>query len=314
MKQHKVGLWLYQNDGGNVITTEIVHQLIQKNITPIVVDLNKCFVKNSIVYTEKGEDISSIECLYYMNADEETSYVIDILHCLEQNGVYLINPLSAFLNARDKYLTTLILRKKGFTVPKSIFLNKNNLHLARNFIKEFGEVVKERISHGGHGVTKIASFSELSKFLSNSIHNLQSVYIEEYIEFGQNDIRIEVFDGKYIGAYSRKAKEGDFRTNITSGGVMCPLSPPQECIDIAIKAVEALGLTCSIVDMVISQRDNAIYILEVNSIMGIFVESAMKHSEKSKIKEPDKSYCYDSIKIKVLCDYIYSVVQKDGME
>lgn len=103
-------------------------------------------------------------------------------------------------------------------------------------------------------------------------------------------------------------KTHTFKTNISSGGIMRPCSVSNEQISLAQKAVESLKITTSIVDIV-TDRNKRNYILEVNPIMGIFVEAGMKYSDKSIIKNPDLSYSNDELKLNVLVNYIKQIIE-----
>lgn len=109
------------------------------------------------------------------------------------------------------------------------------------------------------------------------------------------------------GTYARE-KTHTFKTNISSGGIMRPCSVSNEQISLAQKAVESLKITTSIVDIV-TDRNKRNYILEVNPIMGIFVEAGMKYSDKSIIKNPDLSYSNDELKLNVLVNYIKQIIE-----
>lgn len=67
-----------------------------------------------------------------------------------------------------------------------------------------------------------------------------------------------------------------------------------------------MKITTSIVDIV-TDRNKRNYILEVNPIMGIFVE-AVKYSDKSIIKSR-LSYSNDELKLNVLVNYIKQAIE-----
>lgn len=161
--------------------------------------------------------------------------------------------------------------------------------------------------HGGKGIQKFTSyetFKDFQEFVNGYVDNF---YFEEFIDFGDHDYRIEIFNGNVIGTYARE-KTHTFKTNISSGGIMRPCSVSNEQISLAQKAVESLKITTSIVDIV-TDRNKRNYILEVNPIMGIFVEAGMKYSDKSIIKNPDLSYSNDELKLNVLVNYIKQIIE-----
>lgn len=304
----KIGLWMYINDGGSIIQAKLKSKL--EEFGYVVVnnfDLRSCFVFNDRVYTEQGVDLTSLDCLYHMNADEQSQHQLEILRTLEISGVKLINTFLSHEKARDKFITNFILRKNNIRVPNSALIPVQDNKIIKQIFEEYKTIIlKPRNSHGGKGIQKfdnLESFMDFREFAKDHIANF---YIEEYIDFIDHDYRIEVFNGKYIGSYAR-AKTHSFKTNISSGGIMTPYKVNQEQINMALKAVEVLGLTTTIVDF-IKDRSGKDYILEVNPIMGIFVESGMRFSDKSSLRIPDVSYSNDEAKLNALVQYINNII------
>lgn len=201
-----------------------------------------------------------------------------------------------------------ILRKNNISVPRaSLIPYKDNDKIKVIFDLFKTVILKPRNRHGGKGIQKFTSyetFKDFQEFVNGYVDNF---YFEEFIDFGDHDYRIEIFNGNVIGTYARE-KTHTFKTNISSGGIMRPCSVSNEQISLAQKAVESLKITTSIVDIV-TDRNKRNYILEVNPIMGIFVEAGMKYSDKSIIKNPDLSYSNDELKLNVLVNYIKQIIE-----
>lgn len=75
-------------------------------------------------------------------------------------------------------------------------------------------------------------------------------------------------------------------------------------VEVARKAAQVLGINGTIVDMVQSTADGQFYVLEVNPLLGIFVESAMRAGTKMPDTEPDERYSYDRLKLDSIACYI----------
>ena len=87
----------------------------------------------------------------------------------------------------------------------------------------------------------------------------------------------------------------------------------QEFIDIALKSANVLGITTTIVDMIKSKKDNKIYVLEVNPIMGIFLEEGMRAGSKMPIqKEIPNRFKTDNKKIELIIEYIDNFFESRG--
>ncbi len=100
----------------------------------------------------------------------------------------------------------------------------------RKIIDDFGGdmVIKPLQRFGGEGVIKVSTKDRLN--LNSLIHyyvrayqpysRREAIMVQEYLgDVNQDgDIRILLLNGEIIGAMRRKAKEGEFRTNIHAGG------------------------------------------------------------------------------------------------
>lgn len=306
----KIAIWMYTNDNGSIPRRAIIDNLLALGHEVYSdFDMRRCFVSNGTVYSEDGTNLSSFDVLFHMNADESSKHQNDILDTLEASGVYIINELEGYHNARDKYRANMIMRRHGINVPRAALYGP--LHDLRNIEKDLrdweGIVYKDRFGHGASGVIRFRTPEEFIDFYQATKHLIESYYIEEYIDFGDIDLRVEIFNGHVIGGYSRR-RTHTFKTNISSGGKMMARELGDE-VETALAAAQAVGINGTIVDMVRSGNDGLIYVLEVNALLGIFVESAMKANTKMPVTEPDKGYSYDSLKIKMIVDHIHNMAQ-----
>ncbi len=84
----------------------------------------------------------------------------------------------------------------------------------------------------------------------------------------------------------------------------------KEQIEIALKCAQILNITTTIVDMVRSQDDGQLYVLEVNPIMGVFVESGMKSGERMIVHDTlPQQFCYDDKKIDAIVNYMSELMK-----
>ena len=63
------------------------------------------------------------------------------------------------------------------------------------------------------------------------------------------DLRIVVAGGVAVGAISRVAAPGEWRTNIALGGTRVAVEPPPEALELAVRAAEAAGADLIGVDL-----------------------------------------------------------------
>ena len=309
----KVGIWMYENDNGINIKRKIVSILKRKGYEVCSdFDMRECYLKNGKVYTKDGYCLSDVDIFYHMNADEQNDFQNDILRLLELSGVHIFNDYQSFIYCKDKVISNLLLRKNGILVPPALLINnKLNKDDLKKIYDEFGTIiVKPRTNHGGKGIMKIDNYELLCDFYEATKPFIYNYYLEKYIPFKSHDYRVEVFNGEVVGTYCR-GKYGTYKTNISSGGSMQDIKVSYKFKEIALKSAEILGITTTIVDMIVSEEDGNIYVLEVNPIMGIFLEEGMKAGTKMPIqKEIPKSFKTDTVKIDKIVDYIDSFFQQ----
>ena len=303
----KVGIWMYENDNGINIKRKLVKELESRGYYVYCdFDMRECYLKNGKVYAKDGFCLSDLDIFYHMNADEQNNYQNDILKLLELSGVYIFNNYTAFIYCKDKVIANALLRANNVLVPPSVLINNNvEREFLENLINEWGAVIiKPRTNHGGKGIIKIDNVEQLWDFYVATKGFFDNYYLEKYIDFDSNDYRVEVFNGKVVGTYCR-GKNGTYKTNISSGGKMLTKTVDDEFCKIALRCADILGITTTIVDMVKSNIDGKIYVLEVNPIMGIFLEEGMKAGTKMPVQEKiPEMFCTDKLKIKMIIDYI----------
>jgi len=309
----KVGIWMYENDNGINIKKRLVKKLKDKGYEVYCdFDMRECYLDNGKVYSKEGYCLSDLDIFYHMNADEQNPYQNDILKLLEISGVYVFNNYNSFISCKDKVIANTILRNNNILVPPSKLINNN---VSREFLEEIlaewkGVIVKPRKNHGGKGIIKFDNLEQLWDFYVATKGYIDNYYFEKYIDFKDNDYRVEVFDGKVVGTYCR-GKNGSYKTNISSGGSMLAKPVNEEFREIALKCAKVLGITTTIVDMIKSNEDDKIYVLEVNPIMGIFLEEGMKAGTKMPIQNNiPELFRTDELKINLIVDYIVQYLDK----
>jgi glutathione synthase/RimK-type ligase-like ATP-grasp enzyme len=77
------------------------------------------------------------------------------------------------------------------------------------------------------------------------------------------DLRLLVAGGRVVGAVSRHARSGEWRTNVALGARRVPVVPPPDAEALAVAAAEALGGDLVGVDL-LPTPDGAWTVLEVN--------------------------------------------------
>jgi len=171
-----------------------------------------------------------------------------LLRQAEWSGITLINPTDPLLKARDKYLSLLILERRGVRVPRTMVTE--DLGAAVRAVEEWGRVVvKPIIGSMGRGSMMITDPDEAFTIFRTLLSLGQPLYIQEYVEKHGRDIRVFVVGDRVIAAAYRYAVPGAWKTNVAQGGRMEPLKPSEELENLALKTTEILGLEYAGVDV-----------------------------------------------------------------
>lgn len=312
----KIAIWMYTNDNGYIPREDIRKRLKEEIECEIFTDfdMRDCYVIDGKVFSQCGTNLSEFDLLFHMNADEQNDYQLDILKAIEDSGVIVVNETDSFFRCRDKFQANMLLRQAGVRVPKAALLGINTPRkVIDDLFLDWGKLVyKCRDGHGAKGVIQFSDAEQFWDFFLATKDHIKDYYLEQFIHFGDSDCRVEIFNHEVIGGYSRY-KNHSFKTNISSGGKMMPRTMGKEQY-VARQAAKALGINGTIVDMVESLDDGEIYVLEVNPLLGIFVESAMKAETKMPYTEPHLEYSYDGKKVEAIVNYIVLKLEQNIFE
>ena len=196
-------------------------------------------------------------------------YGTAVVRQFEMSGVYALNGSLAITRSRDKLRAHQILSRKKLGMPVTGFAHStSNIDDLITVAGGAPLVIKLLEGAQGKGVilaeTKKAAESVIEAFRGLDAHFL----IQEFIkEAGGADIRCFVVGGKVVASMLRKSQDGDFRSNLHSGGIAEKVKITPEERKTAIVAAKAMGLDVAGVDIIRSNRGPLI--LEVNSSPGL---------------------------------------------
>lgn len=184
-------------------------------------------------------------------------------------GIPCVNSYRTVFICRDKFLNAALCRKLSvphpltYRVPtlSDISEQKDAIIVEIETTFSYPLVVKRSSGQGGDGVFLIHNREELLEAIPTVKPN---VIVQEFIDSSPGkDYRVFVVDGKISSAYMRY-NDGDFKSNLCSGGHRMLYSPTSEEIDIACKIGRALPLSSISVDFMHGKNGEPI-VCEMNS-------------------------------------------------
>lgn len=295
--ERMIGVWMYQNCGGNNIEQQIVDQLSKRGIGAVR-GLDLRYSKATTHGIEcMGTRIDELDLFFSYNAGEQTAYQVYMYEYIN-DFTPTINNFRSFKLTEDKFKTNSLLNKYGIKTAEFCLCNKECPEELEQVFAEYGTLVFKPVDGwGGVGVTKIESFDQLSSLKPHLDPDIYKYYyVERYIDYDGTDFRVDLVNGEFVGCYGRQAREGDWRTNVTSGGSVFVREPTDKVVELARQTSLITGLEIAGVDIVYDRQHEEYIVIEVNGLPAF----ATPEQEKQGID-------FNSRKITKIVDYIDQV-------
>ena len=228
-------------------------------------------VKNGDIHAVIGADgnvstsVAGYDFAVYLDKDKYLG------RALEAEGVRLFNRMHAIENCDDKTLTAFALKGAGVRLAETIpapLCYTPNVSVNTDFLKAVEEklgfpmVVKTNYGSFGDGVQLVHGSAEL-KEVAQKVLRVPHCYQRYVAESSGRDIRVIVIGGKAVAGMERKAKPGEFRSNIELGGEGRAIELSDDCKRTAERTAQALGLDYCGVDLL--EGKDGFVVCEVNS-------------------------------------------------
>lgn len=197
---------------------------------------------------------------------EQIIYRVDALHWIEDRGILVMNAPRAIERSVDKFYTTALVSEAGLPTPETVVCQ--GVDEAMSAIRMMGDVViKPLFGSLGHGMVRVSD-PDVALRIVRSLEQTRPVfYVQRAIDHDDRDIRVFVIGGRVLGAIERRAREGEWRTNVAMGGLAVPFNLPAAWADLAVRAAAAVGADYAGVDLLPSPEGDVL-VLEVNGIPG----------------------------------------------
>ena len=151
-------------------------------------------------------------------------YRVDALHWIEKRGVPVMNSPKAIERSVDKFYTTALLQEAGLPTPETVVCEGAAEAMAAAIA--MGDVIiKPIFGSMGHGMVRVSD-PDVAFRVVRSLEQLRIVfYVQRAVDHGGRDVRVFVIGGRVLGAIERRAPDGQWRTNVSLGGVGTAIRP-----------------------------------------------------------------------------------------
>ena len=179
-------------------------------------------------------------------------FTLALLRQLENFDIPIINNSQSILHSRDKMISSQILARAKLPTPRTMLVSHPvNVDIVEQEIG-FPCVVKLVTGSQGKGVYLCKDKDMFVNFmdLTDNLKSKKTLIIQEFVNSGELfDLRVWVIGGKTITAMKRTPPTGDFKANITRGGLGEPFELNNEISELARKTAQAFDLDITGVDL-----------------------------------------------------------------
>ncbi len=216
-----------------------------------------------------GNPFPKVDAVIPRIGSSVTQMGASILRQIKLNGMFTTLSARSLLTSRNKLHTLQILSNEGINIPKTLFTTENT---TPDYLLEImgGAPIIVKLVSGTHGIgVFLAETNKMALSMMEVFKMTNKKYIlQEFIkESNGEDIRALVVDGQVVASMKRKAKAGEFRSNLHRGATAISIKLTHAEEEMAIKACEILNLKVAGVDML--QSSNGPLLLEINPSPGL---------------------------------------------
>lgn len=253
-------------------TSRLVEAAEQLGHQALVIDHLRCYmniVSHNPQIHYKGQALEQVDAVIPRIGASVTFYGTAVVRQFEMMEVFTLNESVAISRSRDKLRSLQLLARKGIGLPLTGFAHSpDDTEDLINLAGGAPLVVKLLEGTQGRGVvlaeTRQAAESVIDAFRGLKVHFLA----QEFIKEAQGaDIRCFVIGDKVVATMMRRAKEGEFRSNLHRGGraELVKITPEERST--AVRAANIMGLNVAGVDILRSHHGPVV--MEVNSSPGL---------------------------------------------
>ncbi|HET6884425.1 MAG TPA: 30S ribosomal protein S6--L-glutamate ligase [Pirellulales bacterium] len=237
-----------------------------------IIDYLRCYMNISSlkpVVMYQGSPLADIDAVIPRIGAPHTFYGTAVVRQFEMMDVFSANESQAITRSRDKLRCLQLLARNGIGLPVTGFAHSTKD--VQGLITSVGGaplVVKLLEGTQGIGVV-LAETQKAAESVIEAFRGLKAnILVQEYIqEAGGADVRSFVVGGRVVASMERRARAGEFRSNLHRGGTATKARLTPEERSTAVRAAKAMGLNVAGVDILRSNHGPVV--MEVNSSPGL---------------------------------------------
>jgi ribosomal protein S6--L-glutamate ligase len=254
-------------------TRRLVEAIRAADYRPLVLDTLRCNMvldgaRPRIVY--RGEELvaEGIHVAIPRIGASITGYGLAVVNQLDMMGVPILNNSIPIARSRDKLRALQFLARFGIDIPRTVMCRyRDEVPQSVEMVGGLPCIIKLLRGTQGVGVMIANTMAEVEGMLDTLWTLGQEILLQELVEESRGkDVRALVIGDRVFAAMRRRARAGEFRSNIHRGGEAEAIELPREYAEAAVKATRVIGLEVAGVDMLEARTGPKI--LEVNSSPG----------------------------------------------
>jgi ribosomal protein S6--L-glutamate ligase len=252
-------------------TRRLVEAVKERGHRALVFDTLRCcllLAKGTPRMTYRGVEVRGVDVVVPRIGASITAYGLAVVNHFEVMGVPVLNPPTSIARSRDKLRALQFLASAGLDIPRTVMAHdRSNV---RRLVDEVGGlpvIIKLIKGTQGVGVMIAHTLPEVQTILDTFWDLGQEIVLQEFVaESEGRDVRALVVGNQVVGAMRRKAKQGEFRSNIHRGGEGQAIELPPSYMEAAVQAARIIGLEVAGVDMLEGHAGPRL--MEINSSPG----------------------------------------------
>lgn len=238
-----------------------------------IIDHARCHLligpQGGAVYYD-GQSMDALEGIIPRVGSSVTNVGASVVSHFELMGIPTTTRAEALLRARNKMRSLQHVSVKGFPTPLTVMAG-GKAQEAGDFAEMVGGfplVVKPLEGTHGIGVMLVTSHEKLISALAMFERFGQPVLIQEFIREAEgSDIRAIVIDGEIVATMQRRARSGEFRSNLHRGGTAEMVELSWEDQQFVMEIAQSMELDVAGIDLLPSKR--GLLVMEVNTSPGL---------------------------------------------